>query len=204
MRATAEGRKQWAAGERPAWAGCAKLLGSDGLSWSLSYISGLLILLREGLDIPEVSLVAILDADKEGFLRSERSLIQTIGRAARNLQGRAILYADRITGSMKKAIDETERRRAKQQQFNLENGISPTAIKKKVADVMDLGQDAAPALPMVAEKARLIKGKTPYQVEADIKQLEQKMLQHAKDLEFEQAAKLRDQVHLLKQALLEI
>ncbi|HEY9044074.1 MAG TPA: excinuclease ABC subunit UvrB [Rheinheimera sp.] len=161
-------------------------------------------LLREGLDIPEVSLVAILDADKEGFLRSERSLIQTIGRAARNLQGRAILYADRITGSMKKAIDETERRRAKQQQFNLENGISPTAIKKKVADVMDLGQDAAPALPMVAEKARLIKGKTPYQVEADIKQLEQKMLQHAKDLEFEQAAKLRDQVHLLKQALLEI
>jgi len=161
-------------------------------------------LLREGLDIPEVSLVAILDADKEGFLRSERSLIQTIGRAARNLQGRAILYADRITGSMKKAIDETERRRAKQQQFNLENGISPTAIKKKVADVMDLGQDAAPALPMVAEKARLIKGKTPYQVEADIKQLEQKMLQHARDLEFEQAAKLRDQVHLLKQALLEI
>ena len=161
-------------------------------------------LLREGLDIPEVSLVAILDADKEGFLRSERSLIQTIGRAARNLQGRAILYADRITGSMKKAIDETERRRAKQQQFNLEHGISPTAIKKKVADVMDLGQDAAPALPMVAEKARLIKGKTPYQVEADIKQLEQKMLQHAKDLEFEQAAKLRDQVHLLKQALLEI
>lgn len=161
-------------------------------------------LLREGLDIPEVSLVAILDADKEGFLRSERSLIQTIGRAARNLRGRAILYADRITGSMKKAIDETERRRAKQQQFNLENGISPTAIKKKVADVMDLGQDAAPALPMVAEKARLIKGKTPYQVEADIKQLEQKMLQHARDLEFEQAAKLRDQVHLLKQALLEI
>lgn len=161
-------------------------------------------LLREGLDIPEVSLVAILDADKEGFLRSERSLIQTIGRAARNLQGRAILYADRITGSMKKAIDETERRRAKQRQFNLEHGISPTAIKKKVADVMDLGQDAAPALPMVAEKARLIKGKTPYQVEADIKQLEQKMLQHAKDLEFEQAAKLRDQVHLLKQALLEI
>ena len=161
-------------------------------------------LLREGLDIPEVSLVAILDADKEGFLRSERSLIQTIGRAARNLTGRAILYADRITGSMQRAIDETDRRRAKQQQFNTEHGISPTAIKKKIADVMDLGQDAAPALPMVAEKVRLIKGKTPYQVEAEIKQLEQKMLQHARDLEFEQAAQLRDKVHLLKQALLEI
>ena len=161
-------------------------------------------LLREGLDIPEVSLVAILDADKEGFLRSERSLIQTIGRAARNLQGRAILYADRITGSMRRAIDETERRRAKQLQFNLEHGIAPTAITKKIADVMDLGQDAKQSLPMVAEKVKLIKGKTPYQVEAEIKQLEQKMLQHAKDLEFEQAAKLRDQVHLLKQALLEI
>jgi excinuclease ABC subunit B len=161
-------------------------------------------LLREGLDIPEVSLVAILDADKEGFLRSERSLIQTIGRAARNLQGRAILYADRITGSMKRAIDETERRRAKQQQFNLEHGISPTAIKKKVADVMDLGQEVRSSLPQVAEKVRLVKGKTPYQVEAEIKQLEQKMLQHARDLEFEQAAQLRDKVHLLKQALLEI
>jgi len=161
-------------------------------------------LLREGLDIPEVSLVAILDADKEGFLRSERSLIQTIGRAARNLQGRAILYADRITGSMKKAIDETDRRRAKQQQFNLEHGIAPTAIKKKVADVMDLGQDVSSDMTQVAEKVRLIKGKTPYQVEAEIKQLEQKMLQHAKDLEFEQAAQLRDKVHLLKQALLEV
>ena len=161
-------------------------------------------LLREGLDIPEVSLVAILDADKEGFLRSERSLIQTIGRAARNLSGKAILYADRITGSMQRAIDETERRRAKQQAFNALHGIAPQAIKKKIADVMDLGQDASPALPMVAERVRLIKGKTAYQVEAEIKQLEQKMLQHARDLEFEQAAKLRDQVHGLKQALLEI
>ncbi|MDP5136394.1 excinuclease ABC subunit UvrB [Rheinheimera baltica] len=161
-------------------------------------------LLREGLDIPEVSLVAILDADKEGFLRSERSLIQTIGRAARNLSGRAILYADRITGSMQRAIDETDRRRAKQQQFNIEHGISPKAITKKVGDVMDLGQDAKATLPMVAEKVRLVKGKTPYQVEAEIKQLEQKMLQHARDLEFEQAAQLRDKVQLLKQALLEI
>ncbi|MEO3680250.1 excinuclease ABC subunit UvrB [Rheinheimera fenheensis] len=161
-------------------------------------------LLREGLDIPEVSLVAILDADKEGFLRSERSLIQTIGRAARNLQGRAILYADRITGSMQRAIDETERRRAKQLQFNQLHGIAPQAIKRKIADVMDLGQDAKTVLPLVAEKVRLIKGKTPYQVEAEIKQLEQKMLQHARELEFEQAAKLRDQVLLLKQALLEI
>lgn len=161
-------------------------------------------LLREGLDIPEVSLVAILDADKEGFLRSDRSLIQTIGRAARNLKGKAILYADRITGSMRRAIDETERRRAKQQAFNAQHGISPKAIVKKVADVMDLGQDASSGFGKVAEKAKLIKGKTPYQVEAEIKQLEQKMLKHARDLEFEQAAKLRDQVQVLKQALLEI
>ncbi|MDX1321156.1 MAG: helicase-related protein, partial [Oceanospirillum sp.] len=161
-------------------------------------------LLREGLDIPEVSLVAILDADKEGFLRSERSLIQTIGRAARNLNGKAILYADSITASMRRAIDETDRRRSKQQAFNQTHGIAPQAIRKKIADVMDLGQDASPAMPMVAERVRLIKGKTPYQVEAEIKQLEQKMLQHARDLEFEQAATLRDQVHLLKQALLEI
>ncbi|MDX3773891.1 excinuclease ABC subunit UvrB [Chromatiaceae bacterium AAb-1] len=162
-------------------------------------------LLREGLDIPEVSLVAILDADKEGFLRSERSLIQTIGRAARNLNGRAILYADNITGSMRRAMDETERRREKQIQFNKLHGISPQAINKKIADVMDLGQDVSgQKLPQVAEKVRLVKGKTPYQVEAEIKQLEQKMLQHARNLEFEQAAALRDKVHLLKQALLEI
>lgn len=159
-------------------------------------------LLREGLDIPEVSLVAILDADKEGFLRSERSLIQTIGRAARNLSGKAVLYADRITGSMQRAIDETERRRAKQMAFNALHGITPTAIKKKVSDVMDLGQDAE--LPKVAEKIKLAKGKTPYQLQAEIKQLEQKMLQHAKDLEFELAAQLRDQIHQLREALLEI
>jgi excinuclease ABC subunit B len=164
-------------------------------------------LLREGLDIPEVSLVAILDADKEGFLRSERSLIQTIGRAARNLSGRAILYADRITDSMRRAISETERRRAKQQAFNALHGIAPQAIKKKVADVMDLGQAPQPMDPklrQVAEQSRLRQGKTPYQLQAEIKQLEQKMLQHARDLEFEQAAALRDQIHTLKLVLLEL
>lgn len=163
-------------------------------------------LLREGLDIPEVSLVAILDADKEGFLRSDRSLIQTMGRAARNLKGKAILYADRITGSMQRAIDETERRRAKQIAHNLKLGIEPAAIRKKISDVMDLGQapTAPTALRKVAEQVKLVKGKTPYQLQAQIKQLEQKMLQHAKDLEFEQAAALRDEVQHLKQALLEI
>ncbi|WP_372627069.1 excinuclease ABC subunit UvrB [Arsukibacterium sp.] len=163
-------------------------------------------LLREGLDIPEVSLVAILDADKEGFLRSDRSLIQTMGRAARNLKGKAILYADRITGSMQRAIDETERRRAKQIAHNLKQGIEPTAIRKRISDVMDLGQapTAPTALRKVAEQVKLIKGKTPYQLQAQIKQLEQKMMQHAKDLEFEQAAALRDELHQLKQALLEI
>lgn len=164
-------------------------------------------LLREGLDIPEVSLVAILDADKEGFLRSERSLIQTIGRAARNLAGRAILYADRITNSMRRAIDETDRRRVKQQAFNQQHGIAPKAILKKVADVMDLGQSPQqnPAIAReVAEHRRLVKGRTPYQLQAEIKQLEQKMLQHARDLEFEQAAALRDQVQSLKKLLLEL
>ncbi|HAW92748.1 MULTISPECIES: excinuclease ABC subunit UvrB [unclassified Arsukibacterium] len=163
-------------------------------------------LLREGLDIPEVSLVAILDADKEGFLRSDRSLIQTMGRAARNLKGKAILYADRITGSMQRAIDETERRRAKQIAHNIEQGIEPTAIRKRISDVMDLGQapTAPTALRKVAEQVKLIKGKTPYQLQAQIKQLEQRMMQHAKDLEFEQAAALRDELHQLKQALLEI
>jgi excinuclease ABC subunit B len=159
-------------------------------------------LLREGLDIPEVSLVAILDADKEGFLRSERSLIQTIGRAARNLDGKAILYADKITGSMQRAIDETERRRAKQQAFNTEHGIVPQAIAKKVGDVMDLGQHAegntkSSRKPSNTEPRRT--ALSPQAIELRIKQLEQQMLAHAKQLEFEQAALLRDEIQLLKQ-----
>jgi excinuclease ABC subunit B len=159
-------------------------------------------LLREGLDIPEVSLVAILDADKEGFLRSERSLIQTIGRAARNLDGKAILYADKITGSMQRAIDETERRRAKQQAFNAEHGIVPQAISKKVGDVMDLGQHAdgnTKSNRKTSNTEPSLTALSPQAIELRIKQLEQQMLAHAKQLEFEQAAMLRDEIHALKQ-----
>ena len=158
-------------------------------------------LLREGLDIPEVSLVAILDADKEGFLRSERSLIQTIGRAARNINGRAILYADRVTESMRKAIGETERRRARQIAFNEANGIVPRSIKKEVRDLIDgvyseksRGDDlksaqAAAELELMSEKDL---GKR-------IKHLERQMLEHARNLEFEKAARVRDQLALLKE-----
>ncbi len=168
-------------------------------------------LLREGLDMPEVALVAILDADKEGFLRSERSLIQTIGRGARNLEGRAILYADRVTDSMRRAMDETERRREKQVQHNLEQGIEPKTILKNVADIM--------------EGARMIPGKrgkgsrsdqraadvlanlnpdsmTAAQLTREIARLEQKMFDHAQNLEFEQAAHLRDQVSKLREGLI--
>jgi excinuclease ABC subunit B len=158
-------------------------------------------LLREGLDIPEVSLVAILDADKEGFLRAERSLIQTIGRAARNLNGRAILYADRITDSMKKAMDETERRRIKQTQFNLDNGITPMSIVKKVRDLIDgvYSEKASKA----AEQREMDRAKVEDMNERDvgkrIKQLEKQMLDHAKNLEFEKAARVRDQLALLRE-----
>jgi excinuclease ABC subunit B len=158
-------------------------------------------LLREGLDIPEVSLVAILDADKEGFLRAERSLIQTIGRAARNLNGRAILYADRITDSMKKAMDETERRRIKQTQFNLDNGITPMSIVKKVRDLIDgvYSEKASKA----AEQRELDRAQVEDMSERDvgkrIKQLEKQMLDHAKNLEFEKAARVRDQLALLRE-----
>jgi excinuclease ABC subunit B len=161
-------------------------------------------LLREGLDLPEVSLVAVLDADKEGFLRSERSLIQTIGRAARNLNGVAILYADNITDSMKKAIDETERRRAKQIAFNEANGITPKGVNKKIKDMIDGVYSAAAQKAMLtdfgmAEDAAKIEGMSEKQISKEIKRLEKLMVDHAKNLEFEKAAQVRDQLHVLKQ-----
>lgn len=158
-------------------------------------------LLREGLDLPEVSLVAILDADKEGFLRSERSLIQTIGRAARNLNGVAILYADRVTDSMRKAIDETERRRNKQIAFNLANGITPVGIKKTIRDMIDgvySPQQARETLDEMQETAK-IESMSEKQISKEIKRLEKLMVDHAKNLEFEKAAQVRDQLHVLKQ-----
>jgi excinuclease ABC subunit B len=162
-------------------------------------------LLREGLDMPEVSLVAILDADKEGFLRSERSLIQTIGRAARNLRGKAILYADKITGSMRRAIDETNRRRKIQNQYNLDNNITPLGVKKSISDVMQTGEKFSVSNlskeRKVAEQAAKYKVKTPAQAAKTIKELEQKMLDAAKDLEFEKAAKLRDEIGFLRENL---
>ena len=160
-------------------------------------------LLREGLDIPEVSLVAILDADKEGFLRSERSLIQTIGRAARNLNGMAILYGDKVTDSMHKAIGETERRRAKQVAFNEANGITPTGIKKEIRELIDgvySPQEARVEL-MVAQEQANYEAMSEKQVSKEIKRLEKLMQDHAKNLEFEKAAKVRDQLHQLKQQL---
>ncbi|MDC7707576.1 excinuclease ABC subunit UvrB [Vogesella indigofera] len=155
-------------------------------------------LLREGLDIPEVSLVAILDADKEGFLRSERSLIQTIGRAARNLQGRAILYADKITNSMKRAIDETERRRNKQLAFNEANGIVPQGINKKVRDLIDgvYGDNAGIGKRKSALSTVLLDEKA---LAKEIKRIEKEMLEAARNLEFEKAANLRDQLKVLKE-----
>ncbi|REL35766.1 excinuclease ABC subunit UvrB [Thalassotalea euphylliae] len=158
-------------------------------------------LLREGLDMPEVSLVAILDADKEGFLRSERSLIQTIGRAARNVNGKAILYADRITGSMRRAIDETERRRAKQDDHNKANNITPKGVKRKITDVMDVGLDPEEQLiaNKVAEQKAAYKTLSFEEIDEQVKQLEAKMIEHAKNLEFEQAAAIRDEVAKLRE-----
>ncbi|NML59562.1 excinuclease ABC subunit UvrB [Massilia sp. RP-1-19] len=158
-------------------------------------------LLREGLDLPEVSLVAVLDADKEGFLRSERSLIQTIGRAARNLNGMAILYADKITDSMKLAIGETERRRAKQIAFNEANGITPRGIKKQIKELIDgvySPQQARETLDAEKETAK-IESMSEKQISKEIKRLEKLMVDHAKNLEFEKAAQVRDQLHVLKQ-----
>ena len=156
-------------------------------------------LLREGLDIPEVSLVAILDADKEGFLRAERSLIQTIGRAARNVNGKAILYADRITESMKKAIGETERRRARQIAWNAEHGITPQTIRKQVKELIDgvySPHDDAKKLPPGAAPVEALSEKD---LGKRIKLLERQMLEHARNLEFEQAARVRDQLALLRE-----
>ncbi|MCW8164083.1 excinuclease ABC subunit UvrB [Verminephrobacter aporrectodeae] len=160
-------------------------------------------LLREGLDIPEVSLVAILDADKEGFLRAERSLIQTIGRAARNLNGRAILYADRITDSMQKAMGETERRRTKQIAHNVEHAITPRGIVKRVRDLIDgvhsekAGKDAQRLEQEAMQRAQL-QDMSEKDLAREIKRLEKRMLEHARNLEFEQAAQMRDQLTRLK------
>ena len=159
-------------------------------------------LLREGLDMPEVSLVAILDADKEGFLRSERSLIQTIGRAARNINGRAILYGDRVTGSMERAIEETKRRRSKQIAYNKVHGITPKGVFKSVADILEGAvvpgrKKSAKGQQRVAERD----DHTPLSAEAlvaTIKQLEAKMMEHSRNLEFEQAAMVRDEIARLR------
>jgi excinuclease ABC subunit B len=157
-------------------------------------------LLREGLDMPEVSLVAIFDADKEGFLRSERALIQTIGRAARHIHGRAILYADRVTGSMDRAISETDRRRQKQQDHNRQHGIEPRTIKKSVQDIME-GARAAPRGRLRGRRAdtNQYEKMTPQQVSRRLQTLEKKMHQHARDLEFELAAQVRDEISAARQ-----
>ena len=158
-------------------------------------------LLREGLDIPEVSLVAILDADKEGFLRAERSLIQTIGRAARNLNGRAILYADRMTDSMKKAIDETERRRAKQIAHNEAHGITPRSIVKKVRDLIDgvySEKSGRESERLELDRAK-VEDMSEKDISREIKRLEKQMLEHARNLDFEKAARVRDQLSILRE-----
>ena len=161
-------------------------------------------LLREGIDLPEVSLIAILDADKEGFLRSERSLIQTIGRAARNVNGKAILYADRITNSMKLAMGETERRRTRQVAFNLAHGITPRTITKRIKDLIDgvysekAGQDAE-KLAQETQQRLAAEAMSEKDIAKEIKRLEKLMLEHARNLEFEQAARVRDQLAVLKE-----
>jgi excinuclease ABC subunit B len=156
--------------------------------------------------MPEVSLVAILDADKEGFLRAERSLIQTIGRAARNVNGRAILYADSMTGSMAKAIGETNRRREKQIAFNEAHGITPQTVQKRVADVMEGARVAAPGAARGRTRSNGRDAKAAIEVPSDPKalgkfltQLEEQMLEHARNLEFEEAARLRDEIREIRE-----
>ena len=165
-------------------------------------------LLREGLDLPEVSLVAILDADKEGFLRSETTLIQTVGRAARNINGRAIMYADKITGSIERAIRETDRRREKQRIFNKRHGITPQGIRKAVTDILEGAysdnRNQARRYARVAEEKTGYMELPPDLLMKKIKQLEQQMYQHARDLEFEQAAEIRDEIGRIKEFSLEI
>jgi excinuclease ABC subunit B len=158
-------------------------------------------LLREGLDIPEVSLVAILDADKEGFLRAERSLIQTIGRAARNVNGKAILYADRITDSMKRAMGETERRRTKQVAFNLEHGIEPKGVRKRIKDIIDGVYDVQEKRGemQVAQNRAHYESMSEKELAKEIGRLEKQMMAEAKNLEFERAAATRDQIAKIKE-----
>jgi len=160
-------------------------------------------LLREGLDIPEVSLVAILDADKEGFLRSERSLIQTIGRAARHINGMAILYADRVTESMKRAIGETDRRRSKQVEFNTANGITPIGVQKRIKDIIDgvYDRDEARLELKAAQNQARYEGMGEKEMTREIKQVEKAMFDAAKNLEFEKAATLRDELRVLRERL---
>ncbi|TAK90034.1 MAG: excinuclease ABC subunit UvrB [Burkholderiaceae bacterium] len=160
-------------------------------------------LLREGLDLPEVSLVAILDADKEGFLRSERSLIQTIGRAARNLNGMAILYADRVTGSMQRAMDETNRRRTKQIAYNAQHGITPRGVVKGIKDLIDGAYDLQEARQerKAAQDRAQYEAMSEKDVAKELKRLEKLMMDHARNLEFEQAAQVRDQLRLLKEQI---
>jgi excinuclease ABC subunit B len=164
-------------------------------------------LLREGLDMPEVSLVAILDADKEGFLRSETTLIQTIGRAARNLNAKAIMYADVMTGSIQRALAETDRRRNKQLEYNTLHNITPKGIKKPVTDIMEGAtreRSRAIKLNMIAETSNPYIGMKPADLRKKIKLLDKTMFEHAKNLEFEEAAKIRDEIHRLHDAELEI
>jgi excinuclease ABC subunit B len=163
-------------------------------------------LLREGLDLPEVSLVAILDADKEGFLRSETSLIQIIGRAARNVDGQVIMYADNVTNSMKRAISETNRRRRLQQKWNAEHGIDPQTVRKRVSDILELVQSEAPAAD---RRRREIERRKPIDLEGEdlarlVMGLEEEMHEAAKELRFEYAARLRDEINELKRELREV
>ncbi|WP_395614621.1 UvrB/UvrC motif-containing protein, partial [Allosphingosinicella sp.] len=152
-------------------------------------------LLREGLDIPECGLVAILDADKEGFLRSETSLIQTIGRAARNVEGRVILYADRMTGSMERALNETNRRREKQEAYNAEHGITPTTIKRNIGDIIaHVASKDQVTVPIDDERQHMV----GHNLRAYIEELEKKMRKAAADLEFEEAGRLRDEIRRLE------